>query len=222
MALRVVLISENAMARSGITAALREHGDVQMIGVYDDCRSALPHVMKAPPDAVIHELGPGGGDVLDAIARCATAYPDIAHLVISQTRDGHLAERAIKAGARAFVYKNIGPSGLLTALRDAVAGRLHLCPCIASPMIHEKIYGKGKHKQKHPDLAKLSDREFQVFQLIGAGWDNQNIAETLGISVKTLNVHKEHLKDRLGLSTTGALKSAATEWQARRSLVNIY
>jgi DNA-binding NarL/FixJ family response regulator len=214
MALRVVLISENAMARAGMTAALQAHGDVQMTGVFDDCQSALPHVMKTPPDAVIHELGPGGGDVLDAITRCAAAYPDIAHVIISQTKDGHLAERAIKAGARAFVYKNIGPAGLLTALRDAVAGRLHLCPCIASPMIHEKIYGKGKHKQKHPDLAHLSDREFQVFQLLGTGWDNHKISEALGISVKTLNAHKEHLKQKLCRSTTDSLRDLASVWNS--------
>jgi len=211
--LRVVVISEHAMARSGMALAISTQPDMAVVGEYDSCRTALASVMKTPPDAVVVELGPGGGDVLDAIARCHCALPDVAHIVISQTKDGELAERAIKAGAKAFIYKGVGPNSLAAAIRDAVQGELHICRCIASPMLHKQIYGPGKHKTKHPDLAKLSDREFQVFQLLGAGWDNQKIAETLGISVKTLNVHKEHLKEKLRVDTSTKLKTTALGWQ---------
>jgi len=207
--LRIALISEHAMARAGMAVAIATQPDMTVVGEYDGCRSALPVLMKAPPDAVVIELAPGGGDVLDAIARCHAAFPDLAHIVISQTKDGELAERAIKAGAKAFIYKGVGPNSLAAAIRDAVRGELHICRCIASPMIQKTLYGNGKHKQKHPDLAKLSDREFQVFQLLGAGWDNQKIAEALGISVKTLNVHKEHLKEKLGIMTCADLSRRA-------------
>ncbi|HMP97296.1 MAG TPA: response regulator transcription factor [Kiritimatiellia bacterium] len=216
--LRVVIISEHGLARAGIAAAVRCHADMEVVGEYDTCKAALAAIMKSPPHAAVMELAPGGGDILDAITRCHTAFPNLAHIVITQTKDGDLAERAIKAGAKAFIYKGVGPTSLAAAIRDAVRGELHICRCIASPMLHKTIYGNGKHKTKHPDLAKLSDREFQVFQLLGAGWDNHKIAEALGISVKTLNVHKEHLKDRLGFTTTSGLKSAATEWQVRGDL----
>jgi DNA-binding NarL/FixJ family response regulator len=219
--IRVMVISEHGLARAGIAAAVRSHADMEVVGEYDSCKAALAAIMKSPPHAAVMELAPGGGDILDAITRCHCAFPNLAHIVISQTKDGELAERAIKAGAKAFIYKGVGPNSLAAAIRDAVQGELHICRCIASPMILKTIYGHGKHKQKHPDLAKLSDREFQVFQLIGAGWDNHKIADALGISVKTLNVHKEHLKDRLGFSTTAELKAAATEWQTRGSVDSI-
>lgn len=212
--LRIALISEHAMARAGMAVAIATQSDMTVVGEFDGCRSALPVLMKAPPDAVVIELAPGGGDVLDAIARCHAAFPDLAHIVISQTKDGELAERAIKAGAKAFIYKGVGPNSLAAAIRDAVRGELHICRCIASPMIQKTLYGNGKHKTKHPDLAKLSDREFQVFQLLGAGWDNQKIAEALGISVKTLNVHKEHLKEKLGAASSSALRDASAAWQS--------
>jgi DNA-binding NarL/FixJ family response regulator len=215
--LRVMVVSEHAMARAGMVASIAIQPDMQMIGEYDSCRTAWSQVVKVPPDAIVIELAPGGGDVLDNITRCRSAFPDVAHIVISQTKDSDLAERAIKAGAKAFIYKGVGPNSLAAAIRDATQGTLHVCRCIASPMLQKTIYGNGKHKSKHPDLAKLSDREFQVFQLIGAGWDNQKIAEALGISVKTLNVHKEHLKDRLNLITVADLKSSAAEWQNQKT-----
>lgn len=213
-AIRVVVVSEYALARAGIVASLRASCGVEVAGEYDCCRAALPHVMKQPPDAVVVELSLGGGDVLDAISRCHTAFPHVAHVVISQTRDHELAERAVKAGAMAVVNKGVGPKGLMEALRAALAGELHLCRCIASPFLHKAIYGADKHKTKHPDLAKLSPREFQIFQLLGSGWDNTRIAGTLGISVKTLSVHKEHLKEKLKQSSVAALKSLAGSWSS--------
>jgi DNA-binding NarL/FixJ family response regulator len=199
-AIRVAIISEHALARAGIAQAVSSQPGMKVVGEFDSCRAALPAVMKAPPDAVVVELCVGGGDVLDAISRCHTAFPEVAHVVISQTKDSDLAERAIKAGARAFIFKGVGPNSLATAIRDAVAGELHVCRCIASPLLQKALYGKTGHKGKHPELSLLSAREFQVFQLLGSGWDNARIARELGISVKTLNAHKEHLKDRLGFS----------------------
>jgi len=215
--LRVMVVSEHAMARAGIAASITIQPDMQMAGEFDSCRTAWSQVLKTPPDAIVIELSPGGGDVLDSISRCHSAFPDVAHIVISQTKDSDLAERAIKAGAKAFIYKGVGPNSLAAAIRDATQGNLHVCRCIASPMLQKTLYGNGKHKSKHPDLAKLSDREFQVFQLLGAGWDNQKIAETLGISVKTLNVHKEHLKEKLNLQSVATLKAAAGNWSSQRS-----
>lgn len=212
--IRVAIISEHALARAGIAQAVSSQPGMLVVGEYDGCRAALPQVMKAPPDAVVVELCAGGGDVLDAISRCHTAFPEIAHVVISQTKDSDLAERAIKAGARAFIFKGVGPNSLANAIRDAVAGELHVCRCIASPLLQKALYGKSGHKGKHPELSLLSAREFQVFQLLGSGWDNARIARELGISVKTLNAHKEHLKEKLSAPTNAALRIQAVQWQS--------
>jgi DNA-binding NarL/FixJ family response regulator len=171
--------------------------------------------MDSPPDAVVLEMAPGSGDVMDAIGRCHAAHPDTALVVISQTKDGELAERAIKAGVRAFVYKGVGARSLAEAIRDACRGVLHVCRCIASPMLQKTLYGNGGHKAKHPDLARLSSREFQVFQLLGNGWDNGRIARNLGISVKTLNAHQEHLKQKLAQTSTRELRTYAAAWQSQ-------
>lgn len=212
--LRVALVSEHKLARSGMAQALRAHGDLAVCGEFDHCRAMMAALMKDPPDVVVMELGVGGGEVLDALERCRACAPAVAHVVVSGSRDPELAERAIQAGARAYLYRTAGPESLVAAIRDAVAGELHVCRCIASPLLQKAIYGKSGHKTKHPNLACLSAREFQVFQLIGAGWDNIRIAQELGISVKTLNAHKEHLKQKLAFDSTSALKQAAASWQA--------
>lgn len=218
--LRVAVVSEHALARAGMVQALGLEPDLRVCGDFCDCRTLMQALMRDPPDAVVMELSAGGGDVLDALERCRAAAPQVAHVVISHSKNPELAERAIKAGARGYLYRSAGPKALIRAIRNVVAGELDICRCIASPLLQDAIYGKGgqSHKTKHPDLACLSAREFQVFQLIGSGWDNPKIARELGISVKTLNAHKEHLKQKLLLPSGPALKDAAARWQSNAQL----
>jgi len=213
--IRVALVSDHQMARAGMVQAIASQPDMSIVGEYDQCRQLVSLVMKSPPDAVILELSAGGGDILDTLTRCRSAAPGLALLIIAHSRDPEIAERAIQAGARGYLYRNVDAPSLVSAIRSVVNGELHVCHSIASPMLQKAIYGNGKHKTKHPGLSALSAREFQVFQLIGAGWDNQKVACELGISVKTLNVHKEHLKNKLGLSDAAALKSASSTWHSR-------
>lgn len=212
--LRVAVVSEHALARAGMVQALGAEPNLELCGAFDTCRALMQALMRDPPDAVVMELSAGGGDVLDALERCRAAVPQVAHVVVSHSKNPELAERAIKAGARGYLYRSAGPKALIGAIRNAVAGELDICRCIASPMLQGAIYGEKGHKTKHPDLACLSAREFQVFQLLGSGADNQKIARDLGISVKTLNAHKEHLKQKLGLGSGSALKDAAARWQS--------
>ena len=212
--LRVAVVSEHTLARAGMVQGLRAQPDMDVCGEFDGCRALMGALRGHPPDAVVMELSAGGGDVLDALERCRAAAPQVAHVVVSHSKNPELAERAIKAGARGYLFRSTGPKSLAEAIRAAVAGELHVCHCIASPLLQGAIYGKQGHKTKHPDLACLSAREFQVFQLIGSGLDNQKIARDLGISVKTLNAHTEHMKQKLNLPTMTALKASAHRWQS--------
>ena len=212
--LRVAVVSEHTLARAGMVQGLSGEPDIRVCGAFDTCRALMQALMRDPPDAVVMELSAGGGDVLDALERCRAAAPQVAHVVVSHSKNPELAERAIKAGARGYLYRSAGPKSLAEAIRAAVVGELHVCRCIASPLLQDAIYGKQGHKTKHPDLACLSAREFQIFQLLGSGWDNPKIAAALGISVKTLNAHKEHLKQKLRRPDSISLKNSATAWVA--------
>lgn len=212
--LRVAVVSEHTLARAGMVQALGLEPDLRVCGEFETCRAMVAALMRDPPDAVVLEMSAGSGDVLDALERCRGVAPQVAHVVVSHSRNPELAERAIKAGARGYLYQSAGPKTLVAAIRHAAAGELHVCRCIASPLLQGAIYGKQGHKTKHPDLACLSAREFQVFQLLGSGQDSPSIAKSLGISVKTLNAHKEHLKQKLTLDSGSALRDAAARWQS--------
>jgi DNA-binding NarL/FixJ family response regulator len=216
--LRVAVVSEHTLARAGIAQAIDAQPDLRVCCDFDNCRAMVGQVMRSPPDVVVLEIAAGGGDVMDALARCRCAAPKVALVVITHCHDADIAERCIKAGALAVLHKTTGPNTLAEAIREAAAGRLHVCPCIASPLLQKAIYGKGAHKKKHPELAALSEREFQIFQLLGSGWDNARMSKELGISVKTLNAHKENLKVKLALPSSQHVRRAATTWQTQASV----
>jgi len=216
--IRVALVSDHQMARAGMAQTIASQPDMSVVGEYDQCRQLVGLVMKTPPDAVILELTAGGGDILDTLTRCRSAAPGLALIIIAHSRDPEIAERAIQAGARGYLYRNVDAHNLITAIRSVINGDLHVCHSIASPMLQKAIYGQGKHKSKHPSLAKLSAREFQIFQLIGSGWNNQKIARELGISIKTHNVHVEHLKQKMLCTTTHEVRQLAICWHAGSEL----
>ncbi len=209
-----MVAGENALARRGIAQVIDAQPDMRVVGDFDCCRAGMQAVLTKPPHAIIVQIDAGAGHVIDAIERCLNAAPGIGVVVIASSREPEIAERAIKAGARAYLHHGAGPNTLADAVRDAVAGRLHVCRCIASPLLQQKLFANGRHKERYPDLAKLSAREFQVFQLIGSGWENPRIADALGISIKTLHAHKENLKTKLNLPTATSLRQTAAGWQA--------
>ncbi len=216
--IRVALVSEHPFARAGMAQAILDAVDMELSGAFSEYKSLLAQVLTSPPDAVVFEMFVGGGEVFDALGRCRAAAPSLAAVILSHTRDTGLAERAIQAGVRGYLYRNADADSLTESIRSAVRGDLHVCHSIASPILQQAIYGKKGHKSRHEELSRLSQREFQVFQLLGSGGDNTHIATQLGISVKTLNAHKEHLKEKLALPCTRDLRAAAMEWSAKASL----
>lgn len=215
--IRVALVSDNCMARAGMAQTIGKQRDMVVCGEFDTYRPFVGMMMHSPPEAAVLELSAGGGDTLDALTRCHSAAPKTALVVVSHSRDPEIAERAIKAGAKGYLYRNADAASLVTAIRETIAGDLHICRSIANPMLQKSLLGSGGHRTKHPELSTLSPREFQVFQLMGCGWDNQKIATDLGISIKTLNVHKEHLKEKLKHPSTQDLRASAAVWLSGNS-----
>ena len=213
--LRVVLVSGHKMARAGMAQVVGSQPDMRLCGEFDTCHAMMAALANALPDAVVLEFDAGDGGVLDALGRCRAIAPRVAFVIVSHSRSPDLAERAIQAGARGYVYRNAGAEALIEALRSAARGGLHVCRCIASPLLQKTLCGKPGRDKGAQDLSCLSPREFQVFQLLGSGTDNRRIAEELGISIKTLNAHKENLKNKLDVDTSSALKTAAMLWQRR-------
>lgn len=204
--LRVAVVSEHTLARAGMVQGLSAQPDLEVVGEFDSCKDAVTAVVKSPPDVIVFELSLGGGHTLDAIDRCRKAAPAMAKVIVGDSRDPQLIRRLLAATALGYVFRRAGSSTLSEAIRYAVAGRVYVCPCIASILITPQ-----NAPPQPTDLAPLTQREFVVFAMLGSSRTKAEIAADLGISVRTLDAHTEHLKAKLNIAHATELRAFARQ-----------
>lgn len=204
---RLVVIEDHPVIRDALAHLLETTPGflvVAALGTVEEARSA---VLELKPDAVLLDLMLGGADALALIAELTEALPATRILVLSMMSEAIYAERALRAGAVGYIMKTAETSEVVNALRSVLDDRVYLSPRIFVTMFRG-LLKRAKHNL--PGAEGLSDRELQIFQLIGAGIANRDIAAQLNISVKTVEAHRENLKNKLGLQDGAGLKDAAS------------
>ena len=171
---------------------------------------ALASLRSARPDVVCLDLTLGGADGVALILNLTQAAPGIPILVLSARDEGILAEQCLQAGALGYAMKSEPSAAILEALRSVARGRVHVSARVAA-----HVLSALPRDNSHTGVSGLSDREMQVFQLLGAGWTSRQISEQLGIGMKTVETHREHIKNKLGIVHASALVSEATRWVNR-------
>jgi DNA-binding NarL/FixJ family response regulator len=149
-----------------------------------------------------------GQSGLDLVRLIKADYPETAVLVVSMHEENLYGERALKAGARGYVMKHESPAVLVGAVRDVLEGRIAVSEELRERMLEGLVGGRSDADP----VGRLSDRELEVFTLIGRGCGAAEIAERLGLSVKTVNAYRDHIKDKLGLPSASDLRKFAVEW----------
>lgn len=175
-------------------------------GTLEDARVALREVA---PDILLLDLGFKVGDGLEFIREALALQPALRIIVISQRDESVFAERTLKAGASGYLMKSEAVECLLEAIETVMAGEVHLSRTAAA---HVAAMAITPGLRKSRDVAGLSDRELQVFALVGAGLGPKEIATRLAISPKTVETYREHLKTRFGVQSAAMLAAIATEW----------
>lgn len=179
----------------------------------DEAQTALE---KNPPDLILLDLRLGGGDVLEFIKSSRTRFPKVRILILSQHDEPLYAERTLRAGASGYVIKEEAPGEVLTAIRLVLTGEIYISRKIAALVLQRMV------REGQPDgptrLEDLTDREFTIYQLIGSGLTSREIAQELGLSVKTIETHRENIKHKRGLSNATELVRDATEWVQKRGV----
>ena len=170
-------------------------------------QKGLDTLLSDPPDLVLLDLMLDGQNCLTLIADLSRERPQLKILVLSMLSEALFAERALRAGAVGYVMKTADTSEVIQAIRSVLSGRVYLSPRIFVTLFRGLLHRSPGRQIKGAE--GLSDRELQVFQLIGSGAPNRQIAQQLGISVKTVETHREHLKDKLALKDSGELLHAA-------------
>lgn len=207
---RILVVDDHPFMRAGLAQLINRQSDIQVAGEAGSPAEAIRELARWKPDLVLTDFTMPGRSGLEFIKDLVAAEPKLAVLVISMHDEAIYAERVLRAGARGYIMKEAGGENLLSAIRTVLSGEIYLSPRIAAQML-ATFSGRRPRGSKSP-IGKLTDREFEVFQLIGAGKSTRDIAEQLHLSSKTVDVHRGHIKEKLELRDTTALVRHAVRW----------
>lgn len=204
---RILVVEDFPVVRDGLVQLLSAAPGLQVVDAVGDQRAARASIQLHHPDLLLLDLMLSGQNGLPFIADLNREHPELKVLVLSMLDEAVFAERALRAGAVGYVMKTADTSEVLQAVRSVLDGRVYLSPKIFVTVFRGLLHRSSLSQVKGAE--GLSDRELEVFQLIGSGAPNRQIATQLGISVKTVETHREHLKSKLGLQDSTALIHAA-------------
>lgn len=196
--IRVLIADDHALMREGIRALLRATDDIEVVGEAADGDGAIREAARLDPDVILMDVAMPGLGGLEATLSIRKERPSAKILVLTQYVDREYVARFLKAGVAGYVLKKAASSDLVSAIRSVHRGGLVLDPEIARDVIADPGRPEAASEVGDP-YETLTDREKQVLKLVAEGRANKEIAESLGISVKTAMAHREHLMDKLGV-----------------------
>lgn len=213
---RIFLVDDHPIVRRGLQLLISLEPDMAVCGDADSAPAALEKILALKPDLVVIDLALAAGSGLDLIKQVRSQNPKLKLLVFSMRDEGVYAERALRAGANGYITKAEGTEKALEAIRAILQGKSFVSEKISAKMV-DRIASGGASGQTALEL--LSDRELEVLELIGEGQGSREIAEQLGVSLKTVESHREHIKAKLGLNGASELVRYAINWgRTRREL----
>jgi DNA-binding NarL/FixJ family response regulator len=206
---KVFLVDDHPIVRQGLALFIEREPDLMVCGEAEDATSALQAIRDAAPDFVILDISLNGPDGLELLKTLRVRYPSLPALVLSMHDESVYAERALRAGANGYIMKQEAADKVITAIRHILGGDVYLSDRLTKQMLQQFV--NGSISPRDP-LAKLSDRELEVFRLIGAGHGTRQIADELHVSTKTVESYQAHIKEKLALRNARELVQYAVEW----------
>ena len=207
---RILVVDDHPVLRRGLAALIESESDLAVCGQVGSCAAATEAVRAYPPDLVIIDLVLEECDGLELVKSLKIHHPKIPALVLSMHDEIVYAERSLAAGARGYVSKQQLDDTVLVAIRRLLAGEMYMSDQLKTRLAVKFV--AGRTLETDSPLDALSDRELQVFRFIGQGRTTRQIAKTLHLSVKTIESHREHIKQKLKLENAAELAHRATQW----------
>jgi DNA-binding NarL/FixJ family response regulator len=209
---RVLLIDDHPLLRLGLRRLFEIQPDLSVCGEADSAAAALEAIADLRPDAAVVDLALADRGGIDLLKDIAARWPKLRALVFSMHPESLYAERAIHAGALGYVMKRESPDVVLKAIRQILTGEIYLSDKMSAQML--RTMSGPRQSQSESPVDRLSDRELEIFTLIGKGFSTREIAGKIFISVKTVETHREHIKEKLKIPDRGAFLRFAVEWAA--------
>jgi DNA-binding NarL/FixJ family response regulator len=205
---RVFLIDDHPIVRQGLALFIEREADLMVCGQAEGATSALQAIPDLMPDFIVLDISLDGPDGLELLKTLHARYPNLPVLILSMHDELAYAERALRAGANGYIMKQEATEKVLTAIRQILRGDIYLSERLTKRMLQQFVHGALPPRDP---LAKLSDRELEVYRLIGAGHGTRQIADELHVSTKTVESYQAHIKEKLALRNARELVQHAIE-----------
>ncbi len=208
---RVFVVDDHPIVRQGLALLIDQEPDLVVCGAAEEAGAALAMIADCRPDILVLDISLPGPDGIELLKTIRSTDPALPILVLSMHDETIYAERALRAGANGYIMKQEATENVLVALRRILRQEVYLSDRIASRMLRQLV--SHQRGPGETPIARLSDRELEVFRLIGGGLGTRQIAEELGLSVKTVESYQAHIKEKLGLQSSRDLVQRAIEWR---------
>ena len=212
---KVLLVDDHPMMRSGLAQVINQQADLVVSGEAGNANEAMQRIALFKPNIVVLDISLEGKSGLELIKDLQAMHPEILILVMSMHDESLYAQRVLRAGARGYVMKKAGGEAVLQAIRQILSGKVYVSERMSAQILNE-FAGGHSTKSKSP-IELLTDREFEVFKLIGEGCITREIAGRLHLSPKTVDVYRQNLKEKLGLPSGTSLVMHAMRWVETQS-----
>jgi DNA-binding NarL/FixJ family response regulator len=205
---RILIIDDHVMVREGVAEIIKHEPDLDVCGTATSAHEGIEAVRKLKPDLILVDITLPGKNGIEFIKDVRAMNPDLRILVMSMHDESLYADRVLRAGGRGYIRKQEGGEKLIEALRRVVRGEIAVSEKMTGKLL-EKFSGR---KTIDSPLEGLSDRELEVFQLIGKGKTMKEIGDELHISPKTVEVHRSHIREKLKITSAAELIAYAARW----------
>jgi DNA-binding NarL/FixJ family response regulator len=207
---RIVIVDDHPLLRKGVGQLINNEKDLLVVGEAEDAAKALTAIETCRPDVALIDISLGGASGIELLKNIKARFPKLQVLVLSMHDESVYAHRALRAGASGYIMKQEATEKVLTALRKVLRGEVYLSDRLGARMLNTLVGGRSSTATS--PIEALSDRELEVFSLIGQGHGTRPIAEKLHLSVKTIESHRAHIKEKLNLQTATELVHHAIQW----------
>ncbi|HNU28483.1 MAG TPA: response regulator transcription factor [Sedimentisphaerales bacterium] len=205
----IVIVDDHPIVRQGLAQLINQESDLLVCGQAEDAYEAMQTIRESDPDMVIVDISLKETSGVELIKDLKIQYPDLPVLTLSMHDETVYGERALRAGARGYIMKQEATEKVVTAIRRVLAGEVYVSNGMAAKMVSKLVGGPGKTGSP---VECLSDRELEVFRMLGEGYNTREMADKLHLSVKTIETYRAHIKDKLGLQDASELLRSAIRW----------
>lgn len=207
---KLLVIDDHPMMRQGLAQLVNNEPDLRVCGEAGSAQEAFECIARAQPNLVLADISLPDKNGLEFIKDLQSRSPELPVLVISMHDESLYAERVLKAGGRGYIMKQEGGKKIMEAIRKVLAGQIYVSEKMSAKIL--EIFSGRRPESLSSPIERLTDREFEIFHLIGQGYETREIAERLFLSGKTVEVHRANIKQKLGMRSSAEVVRYAIRW----------